>query len=94
MNCLSNTFIKYHFINISIHTITHNQKNTNNQVSPKGRDAYFTSKSKIGDPFAKYNEKKNKNHNTIIKIHNFVLFNITVFFDFLYFLLAKTGKFS
>jgi len=92
INCLSKTFIKYHFSNINIHTNTHNQKKTNNQVSPKGIAAYFTSKSKIGDHFAKYNEKKNKNHNMIMKIHNFVLFNITVFFDFLYFLLLATTK--
>jgi len=65
----------------------HIEKNAYNHISQNGIAAYLTSKSKIGDHFAKISEKKNINHKTIMKIHNFVLFNITVFFDLLYFLL-------
>jgi hypothetical protein len=87
--------MRYHLHNINIHEIIHIAKNAYNHISQNGIAAYLTNKSKIGDHFAKKNEKKNSHHNTTIKIHNFVLFNITVFFDLLYFLLlAKMGKFS
>ena len=90
-DCLSSTFIRYHLISIIIHVKIHIPKNAYNHIAQNGIAAYFTSKSKIGDHFAKKREKKNNPHKIIINTHNLVLFNTNVFFDFLYLLLlAKT----
>gem|GEM_PF-5440633 len=52
--------------------------------------AYFVKKSKIGDHFAKYSEKKYSQPNTVSHTQILYLFKTIFFFFDLYFLFAKT----
>ncbi len=80
INCLIMSFIIYHFAIITIPTRKQSAKNTYNPTSPNAILAYVLRNIRIGDPSAKYSEKKKSDHKTVRPIPSLYLLSTKFFF--------------